>query len=402
MNETINQQDEVIRTLNATLAEEHKIETETKLDDLQTSLLSVIVSLSEEMKEHINQTATNLQFDSMETLIDPTLISVTTDLRTQLSVASNEICDKIEDHERRMDSELDDLERTLSNQMNQGFTSLDCATSSELTAHNSMSIQIDDDVSDISNKIDDHDTQTAAKLMDIEEVLCRNVDCYTCGGTGGWRRAVYLNMTDLNTNCPSGWNETDYSKRTCGRATDAYYTCDSAYFPVSGGEYSQVCGKIRAYQWGGTPGFHSGYLPINEAYFTGVAVMHGSPRQHIWTFAAGAAENGDSNINQYALCPCDTSVDISIPSFVDNDYFCESGYVWPGYFDLLFVFHPDDPLWDGDGCTSNSTCCSLNNPPYFTKTLATPTTDDLELRLCCIDPSRYVDVAVELIEIYVK
>ena len=117
MDQTINQQDEVIKALVATLAgesEEHRNE----LDNLQTSLLSVIVSLSEEMKEHINQTATNLQFDSMETLIDPinaTLISVTTDLRTQLSVASNEICEKIEDHERRMDSELDDLQRTLSN-----------------------------------------------------------------------------------------------------------------------------------------------------------------------------------------------------------------------------------------------------------------------------------------------
>ena len=39
---------------------------------------------------------------------------------------------------------------------------------------------------------------------------------HTCGGTGGWRRAVYLDMTDLNTDCPSGWRETGYSKRTCG------------------------------------------------------------------------------------------------------------------------------------------------------------------------------------------
>ena len=249
--------------------------------------------------------------------------------------------------------------------MNQGFTSLDCATSSELTAHNSMSIQIDDDVSDISSKIDDHDTQTAAKLMDIEEVLCRNVDCYTCGGTGGWRRAVYLDMTDPNTNCPPGWSETDYSKRTCGKTTDGFYTCDSAYFPVSGGEYSQVCGKIRAYQWGVPLGNYRSRTLINEAYFSGLAVMHGSPRQHIWTFAAGAMENanGISNINQNG--PCDTSVNIPIPPFVGNDYFCESGYVYPGS-NYVCEFHPDDPLWDGDGCISTSTCCSLNNPPYFT------------------------------------
>ena len=231
-------------------------------------------------------------------------------------------------------------------------------------------------------------------------------DCYTCGGEGGWRRAVYLDMTDPNTNCPPGWNETDYSKRTCGRASGGYYTCDSAYFPVSGGEYSQVCGKIRAYQWGTTLAFYGNSRPlIDEAYFSGLAVMHGSPREHIWTFMAGAFENanGASSVNQNALCPCDTSVNIITPPFVGNDYFCESGYVYPGSIaDLEYVFHPDDPLWDGDGCSSTSTCCSLNNPPYFTKTLATPTTDDLELRLCFSFHSLYEDVAVELIELYVK
>ena len=127
--------------------------------------------------------------------------------------------------------------------------------------------------------------------------------------------------------------------------------------------------------------------------------MHGSPRQHIWTFAAGAAENDTRHLHVY--CPCDTSVTISIPPFVGSDYFCESGYVWPGSYipSLLYMLHSDDPLWDGNGCTSTSTCCSFNNPPCFTKTLATPTTDDLELRLCCYHHSEYEDVAMELIEL---
>ena len=51
---------------------------------------------------------------------------------------------------------------------------------------------------------------------------------------------------------------TDYSKRTCSRASDGWYTCDSITFPVSGGEYSQVCSKIKAYQRGWTEGF-AGY-----------------------------------------------------------------------------------------------------------------------------------------------
>ena len=118
---------------------------------------------------------------------------------------------------------------------------------------------------------------------------------HTCGGTGGWRRAVYLDMTDPSTDCPSGWRETGYPKRTCGRTSDRHYTCDSVTFPVIGGEYSQVCGRIKAYQWGESNGFFGytffGYNTTDDAYFSGVAVMYGSPRQHIWTFAAGGSEN---------------------------------------------------------------------------------------------------------------
>ena len=76
-----------------------------------------------------------------------------------------------------------------------------------------------------------------------------------CGGTGGWRRVVYLDMTDPSTNCPSGWQLTEHSKRTCGSLTTGTLTCDSAFFPIHGGAYSSVCGTIRAYQNGGTGAF---------------------------------------------------------------------------------------------------------------------------------------------------
>ena len=100
-------------------------------------------------------------------------------------------------------------------------------------------------------------------------------------------------MTDSNTNCPSGWNMTEYSKGTCGRANSSRHSCDSVFFPVSGGPYSQVCGRIRAYQRGQPDAFygynHEGQTTIDSAYVSGVAIMHGSPRQHIWTFANGDA-----------------------------------------------------------------------------------------------------------------
>ena len=209
-------------------------------------------------------------------------------------------------------------------------------------------------------------------------------------------------MTDHNTNCPSGWQLTGYSKRTCGRVSSGPRTCDSVFFPVSGGPYSQVCGRIRAYQYG-VPlafwGYNVDRQTIDSAYVSGVAVMHGSPRQHIWTFAKGAW--GNATEPRTYNCPCDISGGVSIPPFVGEDNFCESGYVYPGYensTDLLRL-HSNDILWDGEDCHSTSSCCSLHNPPYFSKALSQATTDDdFELRMCFYNEN----IAVDLVDLYVK
>ena len=145
-----------------------------------------------------------------------------------------------------------------------------------------------------------------------------SLPAYNCGGTGGWRRVVYLDMTDPHTICPSGWKMTGYSKRTCGRISNGLRTCSSATFPVSGGEYSRVCCRIKAYQWGATAGFfsyHDRYVTtIEGAYASGVSVTHGTPRNHIWTFVSGLTE---SNPIWFHVCPCDANSTIYIPKFVE-------------------------------------------------------------------------------------
>ena len=91
----------------------------------------------------------------------------------------------------------------------------------------------------ICDKIEEYDNQTTSELMKINESLTEqiinNSGGLKCGGTWGWRRAVYLDMTDPNTNFSSAWNMTGYSKRTCGRASSSSLSCDSVFFPVSGG-----------------------------------------------------------------------------------------------------------------------------------------------------------------------
>ena len=207
---------------------------------------------------------------------------------------------------------------------------------------------------------------------------------------------VYLNFTDPNTTCPSGWRLTNHSKRACGKNTST--DCDSVTFPVSGGDYARVCGRIIGSQFwdpGAFGEYHSGYVTtIDGLYVTGVSLTHGSPRQHIWTFAAGRSEYH----NEDDSCPCDVTIDITIPPFVGGDYFCESGR--NSNSGPSGIFYSDDPLWDGDGCTASSTCCSFNNPPYFTKQLPSPTTDDIEARLCQQDSAG--DTPIEFIELYVQ
>ena len=223
-----------------------------------------------------------------------------------------------------------------------------------------------------------------------------------CGGPG-WRRVVFLNMTDPSHVCPAGLNLTTYSRRTCGRAQSGWYTCSSTTFSVGGSQYSRVCGRALAYRWGRNYAFfvyHRRSYGIDGQYVDGLSLTHGAPgsRQHIWTFASGLLTGRHYNSPNYQ-CPCDNGNTSSLPPFVGNDYFCESV---ASHDDWIIAFYPNATLWDGQVCEGGGTCCQFNNPPWFTKNLANPTTENIELRLCLRNPNYWSDVALELLELYVQ
>ena len=223
---------------------------------------------------------------------------------------------------------------------------------------------------------------------------------YICNGTYGWKQVVYLNMTDTSHHCPTGWRETGYSRRTCGRASTSGGTCDSAIFPVGGMEYTRVCGRVVGYQFGGVSAFFRSSHDIESHYVNGLSLTHGSngSREHIWTFAGGLAESGPRYSSH--MCPCDGGT-AQVPEFVGNDYFCESGINGPWI--SQWIFHPNDRLWDGMDCLPTSNCCTFNGPPYFVKDIGNSTTDDIEARICSTYAYlRYCDVAIELVELYVQ
>ena len=215
-------------------------------------------------------------------------------------------------------------------------------------------------------------------------------------------RVANLDMTNPYQNCPAGFGQVNRDQpplRTCGRGERG---CTSTTYSTYGVEYSKVCGRIIAYQSGTPDAFHPYFRDrarsIDDGYVDGVSLTHGqSPRQHIWTFANAV----DETRSTYYVCPC-TRPDLPytgiVPPFIGQDYFCETG----SREAVSFIFYRDDPVWDGQGCGSNSTCCEFNNPPWFCKQLPLPTTDDIELRLCFDHNFSNENTPIELVEIYVR
>ena len=221
-----------------------------------------------------------------------------------------------------------------------------------------------------------------------------------CGGPG-WRRVAYLNMSDLSQQCPSVWQEITTPHRVCGRRSTGG-SCEGLTYPTGSEQYDRVCGRIIGYQIGSVDAFLVGpYVAIDTYYVDGVSVTRGSPRQHIWTFAAGLGEV--TTEHAAAICPCvaGSLQGNRIPSFVGQNYFCETGIITIGH--VTSDFYPNgDPLWDGQGCGPTSSCCTFNSPPWFSVQLSSPTSDDIEVRICGNEGTGNEDSPIQFMELYVK
>ena len=231
--------------------------------------------------------------------------------------------------------------------------------------------------------------------------MTRECSC-SSASVGGWSRVAYLNMTDPTHQCPPAWREITEPVRTCGRNNKTLRAgggCSSVSFSTYNISFSHICGRIIGYESGDPTAFepYNGRDTIEDVYVDGVVITRGTEKEHVWTFAVSFAENGRVG----DVCPCTNAQSTQvIPSFVGQDYFCEAGITGGG---RNGVFYPDgDPLWDGEGCGSGSTCCEFNSPPYFCKSLTEPVTDDIEVRVCGDEPYTFEDTPIELVEIFVQ
>ena len=214
-----------------------------------------------------------------------------------------------------------------------------------------------------------------------------------CGDVeGGWMQVVDVDMNKDDT-CPGTWHKITNPRRFCLGSAGA--GCASAHFYVKGVSYKHVCGQAKGYQVSSMDAFQSKIQSIDGSYVDGISITIGSPRKHVWTYAAGLSD--DQNYPAYN-CPCATHPGPSPPAFVGNDYYCESGNVGPWEQN----YYLSDTLWDGSGCTSGNGCCAQIGMPWFDRKLPVPVAEDFEVRICKNEPRANEDLAVENIEIFVK
>ena len=282
---------------------------------------------------------------------------------------------------------------------------LQLAADSEAQNHSfePMTVQlrmIDAGISDTSNGCAPKEKIQSAKVDILKEISDKAQSIHNIPncGDGLWYRVAHLNMSDPSQQCPSTWRQITLSgERMCARPTSDGGSCPASIYPVRR-HYRKVCGRVIGYQFGSTTSFqinqNQNMLTIDEAYLDGISITHGTPRSHIWSYAAGGSETGICN-----RCPCYNGV--RAPSFVGDNYYCESAYSGNCF---ARDFLPDDPLWDGQQCDHEGTCCTgANTPPWFSVSLPDGTTsDDIEVRICHDQHTDDEDTPIQLLELYVQ
>ena len=216
------------------------------------------------------------------------------------------------------------------------------------------------------------------------QIYCQ-MDTNNCGNiTGGWTRVAHINMSEPQQTCPSPLLTLNAPVRMCTGGTSA--GCYSVRYPALGLSFTHVCGQAIGYMYSSIDGFNG--TTIDNPYVEGLSITYGSPRHHLWTYAA--ARNG--------RCLCHSpSFASPPPSFVGQHIYCDG---WPEHLSYG-VWYTQYPLWDGEGCPDGNTCCDPPNLPWFHRTLNAASTDDIEVRWCRDEDASNEDVGVDLLELYV-
>ena len=260
--------------------------------------------------------------------------------------------------------------------------------------HYNISAKVNESIAELLYTIQTLNRTLTERLLSLESQVSHTTTL--CNITSAnWRRIAYFDTT-RGDYCPTGLrtvtnNSTDQT--ACGRNVTG--GCTSLQFSPNG-NYTNVCGRVRGYQYYEPEAFGTGTNSIDSYYLHGVSITHGSPRTHLWSYVAGETERYSSTNNR---CPCarPNATDRSdVPSFVGEDFYCESGFSG-SYAENRIAW--EDPLWDGQGCfASGNQCC--NRYGWFHREIPA-TSEDIEVRWCADFHLDNEDVLTDQLEIWV-
>ena len=98
-----------------------------------------------------------------------------------------------------------------------------------------------------------------------------------------------------------------------------------------------------------------------------------------------------------SLCPCSQLSCELPPSFIHNNYYCESSTMTE-----ILGISADDLVWDGDGYSYGSSYCSEPNLPWFYHQIQLTASEDTETRICHDEAASDENVLVKELQLYVQ
>lgn len=212
-------------------------------------------------------------------------------------------------------------------------------------------------------------SQSGSYTIYPEDLPSVEVTCDMESNGGGWTQLI--NWT-INEDCPDDWiNAEDFS--ACVRDLNEAGVRSTLISNLNI-EYAQIRGYLKGVQFNSTDAFggRNGEFDLESHYVDGVSLTWGTPRHHIWTYAAGMTD--DTSLQQDYACPCRGGA--LPPEFVGGHFYCESGNP---ELTKEPIWYDEDPLWNGNGFLED--CSSPGDPSWFTRTLSTPLNEPIEARL---------------------
>ena len=265
-----------------------------------------------------------------------------------------------------------------------------------------ITAKINESVAELLDTIQTLNQTLTDRLLSLESTSTTTV----CNITSAkWRRIAYFDTTKGDS-CPTGLRtvtNNSTGQTACGRTANG--GCTSLQFSPNG-NYNNVCGRVRGYQYGMPEVFDTGTNSIDSHYLHGVSITHGTNvtgtnltrinRTHLWSYVTGISER--YRVTSFR-CPCarpDPTDRSGVPSFVGEDFYCESGFSGSNYENRIAW---EDPLWDGQGCFApGNQCCSHYG--WFHREIPT-TFEDIEVRWCADFILNNEDVVTDRLEIWV-